>query len=219
MKRNRSTQLIILAVSVVTAAGGVYIGLAFGWWQAGCLVLSVGIISTLIPILHSFLEFGELFEPGDWFDTSEELIEHRDRLMSHYSRIKGTLKFWKNKAATHQRLHYCQVIWGALTGVALPVLVQYFEKTTWPTLFMTAITTWNAVLLTLSFTLKSREQYRGFRQQESDFYDESRRLLNTAKKDDPELAQKVEEYIRLVSSIRRVGRRVETGTPPSALDR
>jgi hypothetical protein len=129
--------------------------------------------------------FQDLFPSGDWFDTSEELIEFRSRLISHYTRIEGTLKFWKTKAAAHQRLYNAQVLWATLSGVALPVLVQYFHKSThWPTLFLTILTTWNGVLLALSFTLNSRELYRGFRQQESDFYDESRRLLNAARSDD-----------------------------------
>jgi len=189
------------------------------WWQAGTLALLVGIIGTLVPIIWRFLVFQDLFPSGDWFDTSEELIEFRSRLISHYTRIEGTLKFWKTKAAAHQRLYNAQVLWATLSGVALPVLVQYFHKSThWPTLFLTILTTWNGVLLALSFTLNSRELYRGFRQQESDFYDESRRLLNAARSDDPELPDKVEKYIELVASIRRVGRRIETGTPPSALD-
>ena len=181
--------------------------------------MSVAIVGTLVPIVWGFLVFAELFPPGDWFDSSEELAEYQSRLVSHYSRITGTLRFWKTKASAHQRLHNAQGIWPTLSTVALPVLVQHFEKSTqWPTLFLTVLTTWNGVLLALTFTRNSRELYRGFRQQESDFYDESRRILNAAQRDDPELQKKVEEYIKLIASIRRVGRRVETGTPPSALD-
>ena len=202
----------------------IYIGLnssnSHGWWQAGTLALLVAIIGTLIPIVWGFLVFATLFPPGDWFDSSEELSDYRSRLVSHYSRITGTLRYWKTKAIAHQRLYNSQVIWAALSGVTLPVLVQYFEKSTnWPTIFLTILTMWNGVLLVLTFTLNSRELYRGFRQQESDFYDESRQILNAAQRDDPELHEKVEKYIKRIASIRRVGRRVETGTPPSALDR
>lgn len=190
------------------------------WWKAGTFVLGVGIVSTIIPIIWGFLIFTNLHDPGNWFDTSDELSAFRSRLVSHYSRITGTLKYWKSKASAHNRLYSAQVIWATLSSVVLPVLVQFFDKTTnWPTIFLTILTTWNGVLLALTYILNSRELYRGFRQQESDFYDESRRLLNEAKSDDPNLEEKIEEYIRSVASIRRVGRRVETGTPPSALDR
>ena len=216
--------LLILGLYSAVGLGGVYIGFTSpspdAWWQGGTFVLVIAIIFTLAPIVWGFLVFTELFPPGEWFDSSEELKEHRVRLVAHYSRITGTLKFWKSKASAHQRLYSAQVVWATLSGVALPVLVQYFDKTTiWPTLFLTILTTWNGILLALTFTLNSRELYRGFRQQESDFYDESRRLLNAAKANDPDLANKVEGYIQLVASIRRVGRRVETGSPPSALDR
>ena len=217
-------KLAILFSVAATGAVCIYIGVqsssSHGWWQAGTLALSVAILGTIIPIIWCFMGFATLLPPGDWFDTSEELAQYRTRLESHYSRITGTLTYWKTKAAAHQRLYFAQVIWASLTGVTLPVLIQIFETSTeWPTIFLTILTTWNGILLVLAFTLNSRELYRGFRQQESDFYDESRRLLNEAVKDDPELDEKVEKYIRVVASIRLVGRRVETGTPPSAIDR
>ena len=217
-------RLTLLFGAAATIAACTYIGLnsssSHSWWQAGTLALLVAIIGTLISIIWGFLGFSTLLPPGDWFDSSEELSQHRTRLVSHYSRIVGTLTFWKSKAAAHQRLYYAQVMWASLSGVTLPVLIQYFEKSTeWPTLFLTILTTWNGILLVLAYTLHSRELYRGFRQQESDFYDESRKLLNAARGDDPELDKKIEGYIKLVASIRRVGRRVETGTPPSAIDR
>ena len=217
-------RFVIFFSAPSTGAVCIYIGLnsssLHSWWQAGTLALSIAIIGTLIPIISGFMGFATLLPPGDWFDSSEELSEYRSRLVSHYSRITGTLRFWKTKAAAHQRLYYAQIVWASLSGVTLPVLIQYFDNSTgWPTLFLTILTTWNGILLVLAFTLNSRELYRGFRQQESDFYDESRKLLNAARHDDPELDEKIEEYIKLVASIRRVGRRVETGTPPSAINR
>ena len=165
---------VIFFTVVTTCAVCAYIGLnssnSHSWWQAGTLALSVTIIGTLVPIIWGFLGFAELYPPGDWFDSSEELTEYQSRLMSHYSRTTGTLRFWKAKAAAHQRLYHAQLLWAALSSVALPVLVQYFDKSTqWPTLFLTILTTWNGVLLILTFTLNSRELYRGFRQQEIGF--------------------------------------------------
>ena len=216
-------RIAVLLLGLLTGAVCTYVGLnsssPHSWWQAGTLALSIAIIGTTVPIIWGFLGYATLHPPGDWFDSSKELTEYRTRLVSHYSRISGTLVYWKTKAAAHQRLYYSQVIWASMSGVTLPVLIQYFEKSSqWPTVFLTILTTWNGILLVLAFTLNSRELYRGFRQQESDFYDESRRLLNKARHDDPELHDKVEEYINLVASIRRVGRRIETGTPPSAID-
>ena len=215
-------RVAVLLYSSAAVGVFIYIGLSsvspHGWWQAGTAALSVAIVGTTVPVVWGFFGSAALHSSGDWFDSSEELAEFKARLMSNYSRIHGTLIYWKSKAAAHQRLYFAQVLWASLTGVSLPVLIQYFEKSSqWPTLFLTILTTWNGILLVLAYTLNSRELYRGFRQQESDFYDESRRLLNEARQDDPNLPNKVDGYIEMVASIRRVGRRVETGTPPSAI--
>lgn len=217
-------QLALLLCASATAGVFLYIGLnapgPHAWWQAGTAALCIAIAGTIIPIVWAFFGYATLHCSGDWFDSSDDLSQFKARLMSNYSRINGTLRYWKSKAAAHQRLYFAQVLWASLTGVSLPILVQYFEKSSqWPTLFFTILTAWNGILLVLAYTLHSRELYQGFRQQESDFYDESRRLLNEARHDDPNLSARVEEYLEMVASIRRVGRRVETGAPPSAIDR
>ncbi|GIE95535.1 hypothetical protein [Paractinoplanes rishiriensis] len=104
-------------------------------------------------------------------------------MAEHYSRMAGTLRFWKSKAAAYQRLHTARVGWSLVAGAALPVLVQY----------------------------------QGLRQQESDFYDCTRDLLDNASDDPKELKKQVDSYIEMVNRIRKVGRRVETSSPPSAL--
>jgi hypothetical protein len=102
--------------------------------------------------------------------------------------------------------------------VILPVLIQRFERNNaWSVLFMTVLTTWTGLIVALSYTFKSEEKYQGLRQQESDFYDVSRRLLDSVSPGDPDLTKKVNDYIDVVSLIRRTARRVETGSPPSAL--
>ena len=178
-------RLVVLLYGAVTVGGFLYFGLSssspHGWWQAGTAALCVAIVGTIVPIVWGFSGYAVLNSSGDWFDSVDELSEFKTRLMSNYSRIRGTLIYWKSKAGAHQRLYYAQVLWGSLTGISLPVLIQFFDKASeWPTLFLTILTTWNGVLLVLAYTLQSRELYRGFRQQESDFYDESRRLLNDA---------------------------------------
>jgi hypothetical protein len=142
----------------------------------------------------------------------------KKRVLDHYSRMRGTLRFWKNKATAHHRLHLARVIWSLISGVSLPVLVQLFQKAdVWSVQFMTILTTWTGLVDALAFTLRSEEKYQGFRQQESDFYDKCRELLDFVKADDPELETMIDEYIRLIHEVRKVGRRVETSSPPSAL--
>ena len=207
-----------LLVALMISSACSIVGPRYGWWQAGVVVLAVSIVATITPILFSFLGFAGLNDPGDWFDKATDLGDQQQRLVAHYSRIRGTLQFWKNKAAAHYRLHLARVFWSLLSAVILPVLIQRFDRNNgWSVLFMTVLTTWTGLIVALAYTFKSEERYQGLRQQESDFYDVSRGLLDSAFKDDAERNQKVNNYIEIVRSIRRTARRVETGSPPSAL--
>lgn len=207
-----------LLVALMIGSACSVVGPRYGWWQAGVAVLAVSIAATIAPILFSFLNFAGLNEPGDWFDKATNLGSEQQRLVAHYSRIRGTLRFWKNKAAAYHRLHLARVFWSLLSAVILPVLIQLFNRTNgWSVLFMTVLTTWTGLIVALAYSFKSEEKYQGLRQQESDFYDVSRELLDSTFKDNVELTEKVNKYIETVSSIRRTARRVETGSPPSAL--
>ncbi|RSM74150.1 hypothetical protein DMB66_01660 [Actinoplanes sp. ATCC 53533] len=208
----------LLAMMILGIAALIGVGTRQGWWYGGLAALAVGIGTTGVPIIWSFLGFVPLNDPGPWFEQARNLGTHAPRLEAHYKRIKGTLRYWKNKAAAHQRLHQARVMWSLISGVSLPLLVQRFDKNApGAILFMTVFTTWTGLISVLAYTLKSEEKYQGFRQQESDFYDEGRRLLDFADPADPKFAESVDAYIRIIDQIRRVGRRVETGSPPSAV--
>ncbi|WP_148308107.1 hypothetical protein [Actinoplanes friuliensis] len=207
--------LLMIVLGLVTLIG---VGSGQGWWYGGLAALTTGIVTTGIPIIWSFLGFVPLNDPGPWFKQAANLGPHASRLEAHYERIVGTLMFWKNKAAAHQRLHQARVMWSLISGVSLPLLVQRFDKDApGAILFMTIFTTWTGFISVLAYTLKSEEKYQGFRQQESDFYDEGRRLLDFADPADPKFAEAVNAYIKVIDHVRRVGRRVETGSPPSAI--
>jgi len=207
-----------ILVAAMIAAATLLIGPDYGWWQAGVAVLTIAIVATVAPIAFSFLNFGELNDPGDWFQSASQLGAEQSRVLAHYSRIHGTLRFWKNRAAAYHRLHLARVFWSLLSAVLLPVLIQRFERADgWSVLFMTALTTWTGLVVGMAYTFKAEEKYQGLRQQESDFYDVCRRLLDTTNAADPDLKKKVDDYVEIVSLIRRTARRVETGSPPSAL--
>jgi hypothetical protein len=206
-----------LLIAILCSIGTFYVGMQYGSWQAGLVVLIFGIMTTIIPIISGFLGFTKLDQSESWFNSAEQLGTQKQRVIDHYRRIEGTLKYWKNKAAAHHRLHIARIIWSLVAGVSLPVLVQLYDKTRWAYIFMISFTTWNGLLVLLAYTLKSEEKFQGFRQQESDYYDISRNLLDFAKNDDHNLEKIVDDYFRAVAAIRKVGRIVETGSPPSAI--
>jgi hypothetical protein len=195
------------------------VGVIYDWWRAGITALTVSIAVTIVPIVVSFLGISRLNPQERWFDTADYLGPQKERVEDHFSRMVGTLMYWKSKAAAHYRLHLARVVWSLASAVSLPVLIQRYEPdNAWSVIFMTMLTTWTGFVVALAYTLKSEEKYQGFRQQESDFYDVSRRLLDSARgKTDEDLRTQVDQYIREVNEVRKVGRRVETGSPPSAL--
>lgn len=186
-------------------------------WEVATWLLCVGIAVTLVPVVWAFLKRVKLHDGGPWFGDTPELGDQQARLLRHHQRILGTLVYWKNRAAAHRRLHLARVAWSLISAVALPVLVQFHDRSSGAMIFMTLFTTWTGLVVACAFTFKSEEQYQGFRRQESDYYDVTRRLLDFSSSDPMELRQQVDEYFEYVEAIRKVARRVETGSPPSAL--
>lgn len=188
-------------------------------WASALAALAVAIVATAVPVANAFLNKVALDEAPVWMENAKNLGVQRERILDHYARLKGTLVYWKNEAAAHQRLHLSSVIWSLLSAVLLPVLVQFYDaKDSWANAFMTVITTWTGLVVALAYTLKSEHRYQGMRQQESDYYDMARKFLDSLRENDPDLDAKVEHYLRATDAIRRTARKVETGSPPSASD-
>lgn len=186
---------------------GYYIDL----WYFASIILFVFILTTIGIILYAYFQKVQLIKPEKWFDQAIEFKEQLQRLVDHQERINGTLVFWKNKAALHNRLNMATVYWSLISSIIIPVLLQFFDKNNfWATVFMTALSTWTAILIALAQTFKSEEKYRGFRQCESDYYDLSRELLDNPAKDEDDLKVQVDEFLEIVSQIRKIGRAIET---------
>ncbi len=189
------------------------------FWAAGISLLIICIVGTAIPIAHAILNKVDINAAPIWIENTVNLGEQHDRVKEHYGRIKGTLIYWKNEAAAYHRLDTARVIWSLVSAVALPVLIQYYDqKDILANAFLTILTTWTGLIVSLAYTLKAEQRYQGMRQQESDFYDIARNLLDSTSPDDPQLKEKVDNYIKKVEVIRRTARKVETAAPPSALD-
>lgn len=185
-------------------------------WFYSCIILFVGIMITIIPIIIAFLKKVELNKSPEWFKEANVFGSQQQRLIAHEKRMEGTLVYWKNKAAAHYRIHMARVLWSLISAVALPVLIQIYNKTNlWSVVFMTGLTTWTGFIVSLAQILKSEEMFRGFRQCESDYYDLARTLLDFPRKSQLEMEEQVDKFIKTVENVRVVGRKVETGSPPS----
>ena len=208
----------VFAVVLVAVPVCIYLWVG-SLWAAGVGSLAVAIVGTTIPIILALLHKVEIDKAPVWIENTDRMGDQYERVKEHYGRLKGTLIYWKNEAAAYHRLDMARVIWSLLSAVALPVLVQYYDSTDpWANAFLTVLTTWTGLIVSLAYTLKAEQKYQGMRQQESDFYDIARQLLDHADPNDSNLGEKVDEYIRKVEAIRQTARKVETASPPSALD-
>ncbi len=211
--------LALLAFVLAVVAGATAYWSSHDPWISGTVVLLVAILITTLPIGQAFLNQVAIDAAPKWIEDANNLGPQKQRVQDHYARMKGTLVFWKNKAAAHDRLDSARVVWSLLSAVLLPVLVQIYDaRRFWAVVFMTLLTTWTGFVVALAYTLKSEQLYQGMRQQESDFYDLARHLLDFADPNDPNLQATVDQYIADAENIRQTARRVETGSPPSALD-
>ena len=188
-------------------------------WFLGWLLLLFAVLLTGIPVVLAFLKRIKLEAPDAWFAQSEAFAEQQTRLRDHEVRIRGTLLYWKNKAAAHRRLHLARVIWSLISGVSLPVLIQFYDaQEMWAVIFMTSLTFSTAVVVAFAHTFKAEQQYIGFRQCESDYYDLARALLDSPAETEEGRKEQVEVYLKRVAKVRKTGRKVETGAPHSIAD-
>jgi hypothetical protein len=154
-------------------------------------------------------------KPTDQFDKSPHFsAEAKQLLNDHYSRIHGTLGFWKTHAAIYKRFHYYCICWTIISSWLVPLLgtigVEGAQR--W---LIVAVSSHVALALSFHRGLKVPDQLRAYRLGESEFYDIYRRLL-----DRPEAFGKTEKeqltaYFTVVEDIRRRVRSAEADSMPN----
>jgi len=184
-------------------------------WGSVGIAYSVIAGATFLPVLQALLRTVKLNEGGASFDDSPHFsVEAKVRLDQHFTRLKGTLAFWKNQAAKHHRFHIYTLCWTIPASVFIPLLAQ----TSAPGWMITLVSTHTAVLLAFHRGFRVEGNYRAFRHGESEFYDLYRRFL-----DDPSAFGRSEDarlrrYFSETESVRRYVRAAETGNLPSLDD-
>lgn len=178
---------------------------------------------TLIPTIKNVLVGVKLNPGGASFDECKHFSEdNTKRLSDHYSRLMGTLGFWKKKAESYTSFHYYSVIWTILSAWAVPIIASLSPETGIDTNFSKylIVLVSGHVALVLSFHkgLKVADGMKAFRHGESEFYDLYRRLLDRphilGKSED----EQVDNYFAEVERIRKFIRNAETDSLPTVED-
>ena len=163
------------------------------------------------PVVPSLLRKVALKPGGSAFSDSPHFSENaKKRLEQHFSRIHGTLLYWKNQAAKYEALHYYCLIWTIPSAVIIPVLTQSVTDSNHSKLLLTIVSSVTAILLSFHSGFKVEESFKAFRHGESEFYDMYRRLLDRPSAFGDSEEHQLEKYFQDVESLRRFIRNAET---------
>ena len=137
------------------------------------------------------------------------------RLSQHYTRVLGTLAFWKKQAEQYRRFHFYCLYWTIPWSVAIPFLAQAIGPDPYSKWLLTLISAHTAILWSFLKGLKVEQNYRAFRQGESEFYDTYRRLLDRPETFGTDEDHQLAMYFDIVEDIRKIVRNPETDNFPS----
>ena len=180
-------------------------------WEIGIIVYLFVLIISFIPVAIAIMRKVTLKEGGAGFNENPYFHqESKDLLNQHYSRIQGTLGYWKNQAALYKALHYYCLIWTIPSAILIPVLTPFISDGNYSKIAITILSAATAVLLAFHRGLKVEDNLKAYRHGESEFYDLVRQLLDRPYSLGENQSEQLDAYFKEVARIRRFVRNAET---------
>lgn len=184
-------------------------------WIAAIVIYVVLALTTLLPTIRALLKRVELLPGGSGFEDSPHFSDNAKMLLhQHYSRIQGTLLFWKNQAELYRSFHYYALSWSIVSSTLLPVFAQTVTEDPYSKLFLTIVSTHVALVLAFHRGFKVDKNFQSFRHGESEFYDLRRRLLDRPAVFGRTEEKQIERYFVEVETVRQFIRNAETDNFP-----
>lgn len=191
-------------------------------WIIFIVIYSGLAIASFLPVAKAMLRKFSLNEARFSFSDCPNFSEKAKlRLEQHYSRLQGTLVFWKNTAEKYGHLHHYCIFWIIVGGIAIPVLIQSIDSgqnqgfVKW---IVTAISVHVAILSAIHKGFKVEQNYKNYRLGESDYYDLRRRLLDQPYKIADSEEEQINRYFSDTEIIRRDMRNREIDSTASFED-
>ncbi len=180
-------------------------------WKIGVTVYLILLVVSFLPVAKALVRKVELQPGGASFNDSSYFDEEVKKLLNqHYSRIQGTLGYWKKQASLYKSLHYYSLLWTIPSAVLIPVLTPWIEEGDFSKPAVTLVSAVTAVLLAFHKGLKVEDNLKAFRHGESEFYDLVRRLLDQPMTLGKDQQEQIETYFEEVARVRRFVRNAET---------
>ena len=185
------------------------------WSMASVIYITLALI-TFIPTFLAIIQKIKLHPGGASFDQCSHFSnESKEKLVNHYSRIKGTLTFWKNQAEKYKQFHFYCLGWTIPSATLVPIITQAVDGSFSSKLFLTIVSTHTAILLGFYKGFKVENNIKSFRHGESEFYDLYRRLLDRPITFGNTEEEQLDRYFSEVQIIRKYVRNAETDNFPS----
>lgn len=186
-------------------------------WKLSIICYSSLALITAIPLISAILKKAKLFEGGASFDDSSFFTkEAKQRLVQNHSRIIGSLHFWKKQAKIYMRFHYYALGWVIPSSVLIPFLSQAINDDIYSKWLLSVVSAFSAILLSFHKWLKVEQNYKAFRQGESNYYDLQRRLLDRPKSFGEFEELQLNQYFHEVEIIRQRVRDAEIDNFPGS---
>ena len=174
---------------------------------------------TFLPVLKVLIWGVKLHDGGQSFRESVGFSDKaKVQLEQHYSRIQGTLRFWKCKAVSYTRFHYYCMTWTLISSWLVPLISVYSDQIINGKWLVVAISSHVALSLSFYRGFNVSENMKVFRHGESEFYDLYRRLLDCPGELGANETEQIDEYFKRAELIRRYIRNAETWNFPSLDD-
>jgi len=179
-----------------------------GWDIAIVLYIIIALLS-IYPTIQAILQKVELHPDGNGYDKSIYFNEdNKNRLIQHYSRIYGTLGFWKNQSEKYRRFNNYALFYTISISITIPVISQQVGEGN-SNIFLGIISTHMALIVGFHKGYKVEKNYQSFRLAESEFFDLRRELLDMPENFGNDEKEQIDSFIKQVRTIRQNARKAE----------
>src|SRR5260221_10856977 len=147
-------------------------GIHMNGWQIAIWVFGSLAAGTFLPVLFHMSKGVKPHPGGPSFkDSANFSTTARLKLEQNFDRMRGTLGFWKNQAQKYRAFHVYCLFWIIPATVAVPFLAQAITTDIASKWFLSVVSAHAALLLAFYRGFKIEQNFKAFREGESELYD------------------------------------------------
>jgi hypothetical protein len=151
-------------------------------WFFLLLLYLVIIFVSFLPVWRAYAEEPdrEKIVTGNRLDelkSSKLSPTAQKEIEANYLRIAGALAVWQKEAKQAKSFYQYALFWTTVATPLVPILTQFVDEKPLSRLFLTVVSLHIAIVVAFQRTIKPNDMTKAFRQNESEFYDLYRRVI------------------------------------------